>query len=102
MTQRLLRAAPAAILMTTALAWNLPAAAQAGNPPPTGLSAPSRAPAPTGQQPGTALPPALQPSMPALPASDAASAAASGQPRAPAASQFGPRQGDAPAPTAKP
>ena len=36
MSQRILRTVPMAVLMTTALAWNLPAAAQgtAGTPPP--------------------------------------------------------------------
>lgn len=41
MSQRILRIVPVALLMTTALAWNLPAAAQG-----TGTTAPSAGPGP--------------------------------------------------------
>lgn len=106
MTQRLLHAVPAAILMTSALAWGLPAAAQ-GSPsgtPPQATSAPAQSA--TGGMPATqgrasGLPADLVPAMPATPASDAASAARRGGGAA-AGSGFGPRTGTMPAPVNKP
>lgn len=85
MTQQFLRTVPAAILMTTALAWNLPATAQStsGNPP-TSRSAPRSTPAPgmpggsqgtpsgdVAVKPASGLPADLQPTAPASSASAA-------------------------------
>lgn len=93
MTQRLLRTVPAAVLLTTALSWNLPALAQTssgtgtGTRPPSGSSA-----APAATSPGTTperpssgtggsgdahgLPGDLRPAMPASGASAAQDGAA--------------------------
>jgi hypothetical protein len=83
MTQRLLRSVPVALLMTTALAWNLPATAQtaAGSgapmstssgatpaPAPVPPSAPATGGAATG---GSGLPADFSPAMPASAASAA-------------------------------
>ena len=48
MSQRILRTVPMAVLMTTALAWNLPAAAQAIASPPPAVSAGPAQKAPPG------------------------------------------------------
>ncbi|MDO5693558.1 MAG: hypothetical protein Q4G70_13975 [Pseudomonadota bacterium] len=93
MSQRIFRTVPAALLMTTALAWNLPAAAQATAGSPTGATTGTmqKAPAPTTLPPpapettprggtapgdGSALPADLTPAMPA----SAASGAVTGKP----------------------
>ncbi len=80
MTQRLLRSVPVAIVVTTALAWNLPVAAQGsggGGMPPSTQQAPSTAGGAMATVPGAAgaLPRAVVPAMPAVAASDAASQA---------------------------
>ena len=90
MSQRILRTVPAALLMTTALAWNLPAAAQGTMGAPVGAATGTvqKAPAPATPAPaadtaprggaafggGSALPADLTPAMPASAASGAASA----------------------------
>ena len=92
MSQRILRTVPAALLMTTALAWNLPAAAQGTMGAPVGAATGTvqKAPAPATPAPaadtaprggaavggGSALPADLTPAMPA----SAASAAEPGKP----------------------
>ena len=70
MTQRLLRSVPVAILMTTALAWNLPATAQTAAPAPArpAQSTPATGGAATG---GSGLPADFSPAMPASAASAA-------------------------------
>ena len=102
MTKRLLRTVPAAILMTTAMAWNLPALAQtpsgAGAAPSSQSSTPprrpvgERTPAPgntaTGMGTVSGLPADL---TPAMPASDASAAQKSAKP----GSGFGPTTGQA-------
>lgn len=89
MTKRILRTVPAALLMTTAMAWNLPAAAQGTvGTPSTATGTMQKAPAPATPPPagdaaprggaafGGGLPADLTPAMPA----SAASAARQGQP----------------------
>ncbi|MBK6614925.1 hypothetical protein [Ottowia sp.] len=85
MTQRLLRSVPVAILMTTALAWNLPATAQTTTGSGVPMSASSGAtPAPAPARPaqstpatggaatgGSGLPADFSPAMPASAASAA-------------------------------
>ena len=101
MSQRILRTVPAALLMTTALAWNLPAAAQGTMGAPVGAATGTvqKAPAPATPAPaadtaprggaafggGSALPADLTPAMPAdltpaMPASAASGAASAGKP----------------------
>lgn len=83
MSQRILRTIPMAVLMTTAMAWNLPAAAQgtASTPPPAASAGPAqstppqtsalalqpapKAPAGTSATDGDRLPADLTPAMPA-------------------------------------
>lgn len=108
MSQRIFRTVPAALLMTTALAWNLPAAAQGiGNAPggaATGTVQPAPAPAdarPTGEAAprdsggtssgqgafgGRGLPADLTPAMP----DRAASAPDQGKPAEPPKPSAGP------------
>lgn len=92
MTQRLLRTVPAAVLLTTALSWNLPALAQTGSGtgtrPPSGSSAvPGTTPPDTtielpstgsssGGSDARGLPADLRPAMPASAASGAQDGAA--------------------------
>ena len=99
MTQRLLRTVPAAVLLTTALSWNLPALAQTGSGtgtrPPSGSSAvPGTTPpdtttvppssgsgsdtggSDTGGSDARGLPADLRPAMPASAASGAQDGAA--------------------------
>ena len=60
MTQRILRTVPLAVLMTTAMAWNLPARAQAATSAPPAASA-----GPAQQTAPRAAPPASTPVAPA-------------------------------------
>ncbi|QTD45519.1 hypothetical protein [Ottowia testudinis] len=96
MSKRILRTVPAAILVTTSLSWNLPAAAQGTlapaapsshsatgavqKPPmPRAPGTATQAPPPsTGSQLGGNLPKDLQPAMPASSAAPAQPAAAPG------------------------
>ncbi|MFT3778682.1 MAG: hypothetical protein QM772_10500 [Ottowia sp.] len=91
MTKRLLRTVPAAILMTTALAWNLPAGAQSTTggavPPQPGTTSTMPAPAAGGSTTGGVVP--------AMPASGPASAARP-------ASGLGPNTSGTAAPVKKP
>ena len=93
MTQRFLRTVPAAIVMTTAMAWNLPVAAQGsagGGMPPATTTAPSKAPndaTPPGGTSGAMLPRPVTPAMPA-------SATAPAQRGAATTADFGPNDQD--------